>query len=161
EGAARVLVVDHADEMSPDVQNTLLKTLEEPRPGVHIVLVSAAPDRLLPTIVSRTQRVRFLPVRPTVLLEIAARRGLPRGRAATAAALAGGSVARLFELCADEADTGAWDAVAALRDAAARDMSAIFDAAAALGDKQAKERLPKALSLLSGLYRDALASAVG
>ena len=39
EAATRLLVIDHADELSPDVQNTLLKTLEEPRPAVHIVLV--------------------------------------------------------------------------------------------------------------------------
>jgi hypothetical protein len=40
-------------------------------------------------------------------------------------------------------------------------MSTLFDAAAMLGEKAAKEKLPEALALLAGLYRDALASAVG
>src|SRR6185369_6074079 len=84
EGTARLLVIDNADEMSPDVQNTLLKTLEEPRPGVHIVLCTAARDRLLPTILSRTQRVRFVPVAAPVLIEIAVRQGVARERAETA-----------------------------------------------------------------------------
>jgi hypothetical protein len=40
-------------------------------------------------------------------------------------------------------------------------MGAIFDAAGAFGEKQAKERLPQTLALLAGLYRDAAISAAG
>jgi DNA polymerase III subunit delta' len=164
EGTARVLVVDHADELSPDVQNTLLKTLEEPRPAVHIVLVTAARDRLLPTILSRTQRVRFAPVRPQALVEIAAARGVDQARAETAAALAGGSVTRMLALAAAEGDgdVGPWAEVDSLRAAAGgRGAGDIFDAALRLGDKEAKQQLPAVLALLGGLYRDALVSAVG
>jgi hypothetical protein len=37
----------------------------------------------------------------------------------------------------------------------------MFDAAAALGEKEAKDRLPEVLALLASFYRDALAVAVG
>jgi DNA polymerase-3 subunit delta' len=162
EARSRLLIIDHADELSTDVQNTLLKTLEEPRPATHIVLCTAARDCLLPTILSRTQRIRFLPVGAPALRDIAGRRGLDPVRAETAAVLAGGSVARLLELTTAEGEVGPWPEVSRLREAAGgRGASAMFDAAAALGEKEAKERLPEILALLAGFYRDALAVAVG
>ena len=162
EAAARVLIIDHADELSPDVQNTLLKTLEEPRPAVHIVLVTSARARLLPTILSRAQRIRFLPVSPDGMRRVAQQRGIAPARAETAAVLSGGSVARMLELVAAEGDIGPWAEVGRLREAAAdRGVSALLDAAAALGDKESKQRLPAVLALLAGFYRDALATAVG
>jgi DNA polymerase-3 subunit delta' len=126
------------------------------------VLVTAAPDRLLPTIRSRTQRVRFIPVRADLLVEIATRRGVDVKRAETAAALAGGSVARLGELLGAESEEGLWQVVTDLRRAAAaKDMGTLFTAAASVGDKEGKAELPEALALLGRFYRDALAVASG
>jgi DNA polymerase-3 subunit delta' len=162
EGTARLLVIDNADEMSPDVQNTLLKTLEEPRAAVHIVLVTSARDRLLPTILSRTQRVRFVPVRNAVLLELAARAGVPEDRRDLAVALAGGSVARLLQLAESEDGVGPWAELESLRKGAAGSGAGpLFDAAAGLGDKEGKQKLPEVLALAAGFYRDVLVTAVG
>jgi DNA polymerase-3 subunit delta' len=162
EAPARVLIVDDADRLNPNAANCLLKTLEEPFPGTHLVLVTAAPDRLLPTIRSRTQRVRFVPVSAPVLEQIALSRGAAPERAEIAAALAGGSVAALGELLVGEAEAARWQVVADLRAAAAaRDMGPLFSAASAAGDKDGKEQLPAALALLARFYRDALAAAAG
>jgi DNA polymerase III subunit delta' len=162
EATARLLVIDTADELSPDVQNTLLKTLEEPRPAIHIVLVTAARERLLPTILSRTQRIRFGALPLTALASIAQKRGLPAERAGTAAALAAGSAARLFALAAAEGDVGPFTEAAELRKAAlAGRVVPIFEAALAFGDKEAKQKLPDVLMLLARLYRDALVTATG
>jgi DNA polymerase-3 subunit delta' len=162
EAPARVIVLDEADRLNPNSANCLLKTLEEPFPGTHLVLVTTAPDRLLPTIRSRTQRVRFIPVRADTLVALAVQRGTDAKRAETAAALAGGSVARMWELLGAEGDESLWQTVSDLRGAAgARDMGAIFDAAAAVGDKESKEGLPETLALLGRFYRDALATATG
>jgi DNA polymerase-3 subunit delta' len=148
--------------MSPDVQNTLLKTLEEPRAAVHIVLVTSARDRLLPTILSRTQRVRFVPVRNAVLLELAARAGVPEDRRDLAVALAGGSVARLLQLAESEDGVGPWAELESLRKGAAGSGAGpLFDAAAGLGDKEGKQKLPEVLALAAGFYRDVLVTAVG
>ncbi|USD39558.1 DNA polymerase III subunit delta' [Ferrimonas sp. SCSIO 43195] len=57
QGGARVVVVHQADAMNGASANALLKTLEEPAPGVHILLVSDHVNRLLPTIASRCQRL--------------------------------------------------------------------------------------------------------
>lgn len=54
-GGRRVVVIDPADAMNPFTANALLKLLEEPPPATHLLLVSAAPRRLLPTLRSRCQ----------------------------------------------------------------------------------------------------------
>ena len=59
EGRRRVAVIDEADAMTTDAQDSLLKSLEEPPPASIFVLISAAPDALLPTVRSRCQRLRF------------------------------------------------------------------------------------------------------
>ncbi len=163
EAPARVIVIDEADRLNAAAANCLLKTLEEPFPGTHVVLVTAAPDRLLPTIRSRTQRVRFVPVRPAVLVALASRRGVDTKRAETAAALAGGQVARLWELLGTDTDEDPWPVVAEWRRAAGGEAAAaIFDVAAKHAIKEVKEStLPAALALLGRFYRDALVSAAG
>jgi DNA polymerase-3 subunit delta' len=60
-GGARVVVVRPAEAMNVPTANALLKSLEEPPPGTVFMLVSSAPDRLLPTVRSRCQRVGVAP----------------------------------------------------------------------------------------------------
>lgn len=60
--AGKVFIVDEAELMNLQAQNAMLKTLEEPPPGSVIILVTSAPQRLLPTIRSRCQRVAFEPL---------------------------------------------------------------------------------------------------
>ena len=61
EGGARVAIVEGAGQMNEDAQNALLKTLEEPSPGVTIVLCVDREELLLPTVRSRCARVRLGP----------------------------------------------------------------------------------------------------
>ena len=61
EGGARVAVVEEAVRLNEDAQNALLKTLEEPPPGVTIVLCVDDEALLLPTVRSRCARVRLGP----------------------------------------------------------------------------------------------------
>lgn len=49
----RVVIVDPADELNINAANGLLKSLEEPPPRTIFLLVSSAPERLLPTVRSR------------------------------------------------------------------------------------------------------------
>src|SRR5262249_22188590 len=166
EAAARVIVVDDADAMNPNAANCLLKTLEEPLARNHLVLCTSAPDRLLPTIRSRTQNVRFRPLPVAALLEIARRQAIPAARAEIAATLADGSAARLSALAGEDDASAAAPTLAALR-AAVIDprASAAFDfAAAQAGEKSGKagkDDLGKLLDLTARLYRDAIALAAG
>lgn len=65
--ASKVFIIDEAELLdrsitNAPVQNSILKTLEEPPPGSLIILITSADDRLLPTIRSRCQRVVFQPL---------------------------------------------------------------------------------------------------
>jgi DNA polymerase III subunit delta' len=164
EAAARVIVVDDADALNASAANSLLKTLEEPAPRNHLVLCTSAPERLLPTIRSRAQRVRFRPLSEEALLRIAAAHGLEPARATVAVALADGSAARMLAAArADEETSSAWEAIERLRAAvAAAGFTPSLDAAAALAsDKENKDALPPLVALLARLYRDALVTAAG
>lgn len=69
EASKRVIILFDAHAMNPATANALLKTLEEPGEDTHFVLVTAAPHLLLPTILSRCQRVRFGPLPRAVVAE--------------------------------------------------------------------------------------------
>jgi DNA polymerase-3 subunit delta' len=63
EGGWRAVVVEDLERADRDaVPNILLKTLEEPPPRTVLLLVSAQPDRLLPTIRSRCRRLDLFPL---------------------------------------------------------------------------------------------------
>jgi len=63
-GGRRAYVVRRAEAMTEESANCILKTLEEPPPGVTLILVTESPSQLLPTILSRCQIVRFRPATP-------------------------------------------------------------------------------------------------
>jgi len=58
----RVVIVDSIDDLERSAANALLKNLEEPPPHSLFLLVSHAPERLLPTIRSRCRPLRLSPL---------------------------------------------------------------------------------------------------
>ncbi len=61
-GHGKVFIVDEVELIDANGQHALLKTLEEPPAGTYIILVTSHPERLLPTMHSRCQHVRFGPL---------------------------------------------------------------------------------------------------
>jgi DNA polymerase-3 subunit delta' len=57
EARERLFLIDEATGMRPEAANTFLKTLEEPPARTRFILMTVAPDQLLPTIRSRCQRI--------------------------------------------------------------------------------------------------------
>lgn len=55
----RVIIISPADALNINASNSLLKTLEEPPVNTVLILISDKPSKLMPTIRSRTQMVRF------------------------------------------------------------------------------------------------------
>ena len=97
EAERRVLILFEAERLrgnQNESANAMLKTIEEPPPRTIVMLVTAAPDDLLPTIRSRCQRIDFDPVADSVLQAALEREGVDPETAATAAALSGGQLAR-------------------------------------------------------------------
>lgn len=59
DGRAKVAIIDPADSLNVNGVNALLKTIEEPTPGSHLLLISARPQALAATLRSRCQRLRL------------------------------------------------------------------------------------------------------
>ena len=57
EGRYNIFIIQGMHEMNVQAANCLLKTLEEPEPGVVLLLTAPDPGLLLPTILSRVQQV--------------------------------------------------------------------------------------------------------
>ena len=102
----RVCIVDTVDELNPNAANALLKILEEPPQRSLFLLVSHAPARVLPTILSRCRRLGLRPLATDDVIGAAAHAtSIARDdpALAEAAAAAEGSVARTLTLLGGDA----------------------------------------------------------
>jgi DNA polymerase III subunit delta' len=68
----KVGIIHQAEYLNEESANALLKTIEEPSSKTVIILITSSWQRLLPTIISRSQKIHFLPV-PNKILEKAVR----------------------------------------------------------------------------------------
>lgn len=59
EGGYKIMIIWHAEKMNQQCANSLLKLLEEPPAGTIFILTTDAPELMLETILSRTQRIDF------------------------------------------------------------------------------------------------------
>ncbi|QDS98352.1 DNA polymerase III subunit [Adhaeretor mobilis] len=102
-GRRRVAIIEDADWFSPESANCLLKTLEEPPRGAVIFLIGTSRSRQLPTILSRSQIVRFNPLPNADLAALLIEQDLTTESttAEQLAAAAGGSLSKASEF-ADE-----------------------------------------------------------
>ncbi len=69
ESENRIIIIWQADKMNTVAANKILKILEEPQPNTYFILTTELPDIILPTIISRTQLVKFSGVKTTKILE--------------------------------------------------------------------------------------------
>ncbi len=60
-GPYKFVVINDADRLVPEAANAFLKMLEEPSPFTIIILVSSKPKFILPTVLSRCEKIQFLP----------------------------------------------------------------------------------------------------
>jgi len=163
ESSAAVLVFPEADVSFPiqhaESANALLKTLEEPRRGVHFVLCAERPDRLLPTVRSRCQRVTFGRLPPIALAAILEQHGIAEANRELAIALADGRADRALAL----AQSGAADALldVALRLDAAAEAAKPGGLLAAAEDIARSDQLALTLETLATFYRDVTLASLG
>ena len=99
EARAKVYVLFEVETMNQQAANAFLRTLEEPPPHVHFILVSNAAERMLPTIASRCQHVPFTRTPTPLIAEHLERRyGLTKDDARLYSLVAQGSLAYAREL---------------------------------------------------------------
>ncbi len=159
EAPARLVILEDADRLHLNAANAFLKTLEEPPARSYFILLTASEGRLLTTIVSRCQRVRFAPLGVDTVVTLLERRGVAPERARLSAALAGGSATRAVDLAAEDALEKREARVLSLVAAARGGLRAASAAAAELA--QSKEEIAPTLDLLGLWWRDVAALAAG
>lgn len=159
ERGKKVAIVEAADKMMPEAANAFLKTLEEPPPDSLIVLMTSRPAYLLPTILSRCQRINMLPLsEETVRGYLVRERGVAAEEAALAARMSAGSLGRALNYV----DTGALEKrrglvkrLRSLKDADTPEVLALAEELSRLDDVE------EALEFLKTVVRDMAAIRAG
>ena len=160
EGRRRIVIIDNADALNGEAQNALLKTLEEPPAASTFVLVTARPDMLLPTVLSRCQRLRFGRLSPSDVAQVLIRdHRYADGDAHAAAAFSDGSVGRALEGATDDY-VDARGAAASLLESVAtssdprRKLTGAKALTGSAGGGSDREQLARRLCALSSIIRD-------
>jgi len=104
ESSRRVFVLERVEEMNDEVANRMLKTLEEPPPYAHLLLLTEAPGRVLDTVRSRCQHVRFDPLPAQRIAAMLEADGVESQRAKACARLALGNATRARELASESGE---------------------------------------------------------
>jgi DNA polymerase III subunit delta' len=102
ESSRRVFVLERVDTMNDEVANRLLKTLEEPPPFVHLILLTDALQQVIETVVSRCQLVRFDPLPAERIAGLLSGAGIDAATATACARVALGNSERARFLASSE-----------------------------------------------------------
>lgn len=76
----KIAILDKAHSMSQEAQSCFLKFLEEPKGKTILILITEFPELLLPTILSRLQRVKFFPVKSAEIERYLLSQGIPKDK---------------------------------------------------------------------------------
>jgi len=162
EGKARVFLIDEADKLNDASANALLKVLEEPPRTSHLILITARPAMLLPTILSRCQMIRFSPLTPAEIESHLIKTDLDAKTARLRARAAGGSMGRA--LSGDLVTfTSQRKAMLKVLNALvlSNDRAQLLRSAEQLNEAQYKDEFEERLDVLETLIRDAWMLSLG
>jgi DNA polymerase-3 subunit delta' len=157
ESNQKLYIIQHADKMTTNAANSLLKFLEEPRPGTMAILLTEQYHRMLTTIISRCQVLSFKPLPPIVLANYLKEQQVPLHLALLAAHVTNNREEAL-ELSRDDWFAQARKIVLQLYEALNKnDLQAFF----MIHEKwiphfQEKQQIDLGLDLLLYLYKDVM-----
>lgn len=155
QGGRKVFLIEQAETMTAEAANCLLKTLEEPPADTAFILLSARPQVLLPTILSRCQQLFFKHIPSRELASLLSRLyGLQPEEARLLAVLSGGSMSKALA-CAN----GSFQAerAEAIRLAAVLGEAGVTEALELAEEiSRSRKNILNLLELLTCWYRDLL-----
>lgn len=154
ESSKKVFIIETADKMNIQAANCFLKTLEEPPSDNIFILLSNIPDRLLPTISSRCQSIRFFPIRQKDVIEVLVDEGIDIKEAGKLSKLAAGSPGTALEMFKGDVAGISREANDLLTGKTLQDMGFLFSTAEKFS--KSTELFEKLLSWLQIAIRDML-----
>ena len=155
DGKQRVILIVPAEKMTAEAQNAMLKTLEEPPTYVVFILVCSKPSQMLPTIVSRCQKVSFSPLSLSQIESILMdRKAVSTADARLLASLTGGKLGEALSLEVETARALEEDLNSLVKEETVSHYDTLFETAVRFSADA--ETLETALSYLSAYFRDLL-----
>jgi len=101
-GSLKIGIIDDAHLMRKDVQNALLKTLEEPKGDTLLILITPYPEMLLPTIRSRVEQIKFSLIGRDDIEKYLISLGLKQEKAKDIAMISSGQIGKAIDFFKDE-----------------------------------------------------------
>lgn len=98
----RVIMIHHAEDMTPQAQNSLLKIIEEPPEHNFFLLTSTHPGQLLTTVRSRCRIIKLRPWNEKEIESALIKKGIDAGMARKAAASSSGSIGKAIRISSDD-----------------------------------------------------------
>ncbi|MFB5253789.1 DNA polymerase III subunit delta' [Bacillus cereus] len=156
EANKKVYIIEHADRMTANAANTLLKFLEEPSSDTTAILLTEQSHQILNTILSRCQVVTFRPLPTKSLIKRLEEEGITVSLSTLAAQLTN-SFEEALLMCNDEWFAQARALVIKLCEALEKDKASIFFVQEKWGKHFGeKEQLQQGLDMLLLIYKDLL-----
>ncbi len=159
EAEKKVCIMEAPDRMNPAAANAFLKTLEEPPGDALLVLLTANIGAVLPTILSRCQRLAFSPIPTDAIAEYLRKKGIPGEMAGMAAALSGGSMKKALQAAEENALRERGSLLEKITALSPGDIGPLFTLAEELGND--RDRAFEVLDLLTVFWRDVLVMQCG
>lgn len=132
EAPRKACIIDGADRLNPAAGNALLKTLEEPPGDALLILTTANPGGVLPTIISRCQRLSFQSLPGQLIEERLLALGIDPERARVAAGMADGSLKKALAMSQEEALSSRGALLERLSSFSLRDVAPLMETAESL-----------------------------
>lgn len=161
EGNRRIAVVFDAECMHPAGANALLKTLEEPPDRAVFVLVSASPERIVPTIRSRCQRLLLRRLRSQDVRTYLTALDLPPERVELGVQMGGGNLHRAMAAAEGRLDAVRDRVERFLFAGVGRDDAVYWSVCSELGGRDTRAEMGQFLEICGVYLRDVFLQSAG
>jgi DNA polymerase-3 subunit delta' len=157
-GGRRCVIVSRAEELTTEAANAFLKTLEEPHDNITLILTTSSPEKILQTILSRCQQIKFSPVAEEGIISyLIDNKGLEQHHARTVAAFARGSISGAIDYLGEDVLSLRDEAVDLLRTSLKKKVfrAELIEKIENTLKSKDKKKLGKLLAMLSYWLKDA------
>lgn len=136
-------IINDAHLMTEEAQNALLKILEEPSSSSLLILITASPSLLLPTVASRCQEINFLPHSKQVIADILKNSKIPLAGNELLPELTAGKIGLIFDILKNNSFDELKKSIEQLADLAKADLEEKFAFALKISDDKNRPDLEK------------------
>lgn len=136
-------IINDAHLMTEEAQNALLKTLEEPSSSSLLILITANPSLLLPTVTSRCQEINFLPHSKQIIVDILKNSKIPSASNELLLELTAGKIGLIYDILKNDSFDELKKSIEQLANLAKDDLEEKFAFALKISDDKNQPDLEK------------------